>query len=284
MHRNQTLSDLERKLLIKTFPSNINHKSTVNETLNYTILVSNHEQADILSNDTKKNKTNPSDELKCVNKRQRLTNLSKDEKVIRRKLKNRVAAQNARDRKKTKMENLEKEIMLLKEQNKILKAENNLLIEKSKILINENNLLTTYKQAIEASQNSLKQREFENSKLDNERLCFEVARLAASVSRVSQPKKLLQTQLFQSLICLLMYVSLFNQRQKSSNLKKIQIQPLMMSNYHIRMRTSVLKILNLINILHRRNVHYIMDKDKVKKLMIVFQCLKKMLVVKRMPP
>lgn len=46
-------------------------------------------------------------------KRQRLTHLSAEEKLQRRKLKNRVAAQSARDRKKARMEELEASLKLL---------------------------------------------------------------------------------------------------------------------------------------------------------------------------
>ena len=46
-------------------------------------------------------------------KRQRLTHLSAEEKLQRRKLKNRVAAQSARDRKKARMEELEANLKTL---------------------------------------------------------------------------------------------------------------------------------------------------------------------------
>ncbi|KAK7506004.1 hypothetical protein BaRGS_00002726 [Batillaria attramentaria] len=57
-------------------------------------------------------------------KRRRLTHLSPDEKILRRKLKNRVAAQTARDRKKALMSDLEEKVAKLQEQNKLLLKEN----------------------------------------------------------------------------------------------------------------------------------------------------------------
>ncbi|XP_025089383.1 X-box-binding protein 1-like [Pomacea canaliculata] len=57
-------------------------------------------------------------------KRKRLTHLSADEKILRRKLKNRVAAQTARDRKKALMVELEEKVAQLQEQNRQLMKEN----------------------------------------------------------------------------------------------------------------------------------------------------------------
>lgn len=57
-------------------------------------------------------------------KRRRLTHLSADEKIMRRKLKNRVAAQTARDRKKALMQELEEKVAQLQEENKQLLKEN----------------------------------------------------------------------------------------------------------------------------------------------------------------
>ena len=51
---------------------------------------------------------------KPVRKRANLDHLSPEEKLMRRKLKNRVAAQNARDKKRTKMEDMEAELLRLK--------------------------------------------------------------------------------------------------------------------------------------------------------------------------
>ncbi|CAI9585827.1 unnamed protein product, partial [Staurois parvus] len=71
-------------------------------------------------------------------KRQRLTHLSPEEKALRRKLKNRVAAQTARDRKKARMSELEQQVLDLELENEKLLIENKLLREKSHGLITEN--------------------------------------------------------------------------------------------------------------------------------------------------
>jgi len=60
-------------------------------------------------------------------KRQRLTHLSPGEKLQRRKLKNRVAAQAARDRKKAYMDELEEIVAQLQSDNKRLAQENTAL-------------------------------------------------------------------------------------------------------------------------------------------------------------
>ncbi|NWX86707.1 XBP1 protein, partial [Nothoprocta ornata] len=71
-------------------------------------------------------------------KRQRLTHLSPEEKALRRKLKNRVAAQSARDRKKARMSELEQQVLELEEENQKLLLENQLLQEKMCSLSLEN--------------------------------------------------------------------------------------------------------------------------------------------------
>ncbi|KAM4808614.1 LOW QUALITY PROTEIN: X-box-binding protein 1 [Rhinophrynus dorsalis] len=71
-------------------------------------------------------------------KRQRLTHLSPEEKALRRKLKNRVAAQTARDRKKARMSELEQQVIDLEVENEKLLIENKILREKSHGLVIEN--------------------------------------------------------------------------------------------------------------------------------------------------
>ncbi|KAM9219397.1 X-box-binding protein 1 [Leptosomus discolor] len=71
-------------------------------------------------------------------KRQRLTHLSPEEKALRRKLKNRVAAQSARDRKKARMTELEQQVVELEEENRKLLLENQVLREKAGGLALEN--------------------------------------------------------------------------------------------------------------------------------------------------
>lgn len=74
-------------------------------------------------------------------KRRRLTYLSPEERLLRRKLKNRVAAQIARDKKKAKMSELEEMIANLEERNRELQSENQKLRKEVKAANEEKELL-----------------------------------------------------------------------------------------------------------------------------------------------
>merc|ERR1719245_1455945 len=69
------------------------------------------------------------DEFAPVRKRANLDHLSPEERLMRRKLKNRVAAQNARDKKKAQCEEMEKMINKMKEEQQKLIEENSRLQE-----------------------------------------------------------------------------------------------------------------------------------------------------------
>lgn len=88
-------------------------------------------------------------------KRQRLSHLTPEEKLMRRKLKNRIAAQAARDRKKDKFEDLQVTVDRVKSENEKLKKENALLKEKAQLLIDENRKLLKFKADTEAKSQQL---------------------------------------------------------------------------------------------------------------------------------
>jgi len=74
-------------------------------------------------------------------KRERLTHLSAEEKMFRRKMKNRIAAQTARDRKKALMMDLEENVRRLEEENDTLVVENTKLRQEQSSLAEENERL-----------------------------------------------------------------------------------------------------------------------------------------------
>lgn len=76
-------------------------------------------------------------------KRERLTHLTPEEKNFRRKMKNRIAAQTARDRKKSFMNDLEDRIKRLQAENEALKHENGKLLKNAQGLCEENSRLKT---------------------------------------------------------------------------------------------------------------------------------------------
>jgi len=71
-------------------------------------------------------------------KRKRLDDFTPQEKMIRRKLKNRVAAQNARDRKKERLEHLETIVTRLEKENNELKKSNDELRSNMSLLMTQN--------------------------------------------------------------------------------------------------------------------------------------------------
>jgi len=78
-----------------------------------------------------------------VRKRANLDHLTSEEKMMRRKLKNRVAAQNARDKKRVKMDGMEDTLQVLKQEMDKIRKENKRLIELNERLFSENQTLRT---------------------------------------------------------------------------------------------------------------------------------------------
>ncbi|XP_015499484.1 LOW QUALITY PROTEIN: X-box-binding protein 1 [Parus major] len=120
-------------------------------------------------------------------KRQRLTHLSPEEKALRRKLKNRVAAQSARDRKKARMTELEQQVVELEEENQKLLRENQLLRERTCNLARENQELRC-RLGLDALKTEEEGEEFQvvkESQVDEIRLVTGSAESAALRLRVS---------------------------------------------------------------------------------------------------
>jgi hypothetical protein len=88
------------------------------------------------------------DDMECdgdqhpIRKRANLDHMTSEEKMMRRKLKNRVAAQNARDKKRVKMDDMEDRIKRLEDENKRMQEKNQQLLEFNDRLTKENELLT----------------------------------------------------------------------------------------------------------------------------------------------
>merc|ERR1711988_1089767 len=73
-----------------------------------------------------------------------VSNLTKEEKLQRRKMKNRLAAQHCRDKRRIKMEQMEIEIQMLKEKNRNLESINEELKNENDILTSKNEILRSF--------------------------------------------------------------------------------------------------------------------------------------------
>jgi len=193
-----------------------------------------------------------------VKKRQRLTHLSAEEKMMRRKLKNRMAAQSARDRKKLKMEELEQEIIQVKAQNEKLKNENALLKENARVLLEENRKLLKHKQDTLNQQQQISNEiiPIENQiigsslkrKINPMTLVGVADESAVFINLVSQPKKQQLQIMFQKFICVLILytMNLINKETSYLNQRKMKYQTISSNDQEQKVQRSImLKITKL---------------------------------------
>ncbi|KAF1760665.1 hypothetical protein GCK72_008914 [Caenorhabditis remanei] len=81
-------------------------------------------------------------------KRERLNHLTAEEKMDRRKMKNRVAAQNARDKKKERSGKIEEVVVDLVEENRLLRVENEKLRRQNEELLRQQSLMNNTVQIV----------------------------------------------------------------------------------------------------------------------------------------
>ncbi|XP_038844452.1 LOW QUALITY PROTEIN: X-box-binding protein 1 [Salvelinus namaycush] len=120
------------KVLLISGQQNGSSSSTQGYSRSFSVVLPSQNQANSSDSDSNSTTGPP------LRKRQRLTHLSPEEKQLRRKLKNRVAAQTARDRKKAKMGELEEQVLVLELENQKLHVENRLLRQNMCGMVNEN--------------------------------------------------------------------------------------------------------------------------------------------------
>lgn len=203
-------------------------------------------------------------------KRQRLTHLSYEEKQQRRKLKNRIAAQSARDRKKDKFDILEENVRQLRDENEQLRIENKLLKEKTQLLIEENRKLLDYKKA---SLLSLKSTDSQAQSATTLTKSDDVAdksskrklreygqievELAVFNKFASQPKKQFQSNIIQKLICVLIVYTMSlisqvvannnnGQKSQSQDEKVVRSPSQQFSQKLLRLKIALVKLVQLL--------------------------------------
>lgn len=120
-------------------------------------------------------------------KRQRLDHLSQEEKLMRRKLKNRMAAQSARDRKKVKMQDLEIEVTAMSKEKNELLNENKALRLKNALLERQNEELLQRLSQLSEKQSIKAQEVSESSKWCETLESAELIRDPQQKEQVSHP-------------------------------------------------------------------------------------------------
>ena len=176
-------------------------------------------------------------------KRCRLTHLSAEEKLSRRKMKNRIAAQNARDRKKVRMDYLEQAVKELKEENKNLQNENKKLKEQTKLLTEENIKL----KSIELAGKNVMKRKLSNNDED----CGS-QKSAVFLNIVSRPKTQAHNLNQKNLMFLMMFWVMSLLKSKATNQEKSNKIAVLKRNEQQLTAKMRIKLLKLARLLHQK--------------------------------